>query len=71
MKRKGISVEEARQAIPDSVSKRSDLPFVMMKSGSSGHGFYLFIEHLAPQETSVAGEFSRYGLSTTATVPWF
>ncbi|RLJ19251.1 type I-F CRISPR-associated endoribonuclease Cas6/Csy4 [bacterium endosymbiont of Escarpia laminata] len=71
MKRKGITEEEARRAIPDSAAKQLKLPFVTIKSQSTGQGFRLFIDHKTIQSESIAGEFSCYGLSPTATVPWF
>jgi len=57
--------------IPDSVEKRLELPFLQLKSESTGQHFCLFIEHQAAQPNAVAGEFNSYGLSNKATVPWF
>jgi len=71
IKRKGISAEEARRAIPDSKAKQLKLPFVTVKSRSTGQDFRLFIDHQPPGKEPVKGQFSRYGLSPTATVPWF
>ncbi|WP_152482130.1 type I-F CRISPR-associated endoribonuclease Cas6/Csy4, partial [Dickeya sp. DW 0440] len=36
-----------------------------------GQPFLLFVEHGPLQDTPVAGVFSSYGLSATATIPWF
>lgn len=69
--RKGISVEEAKQAIPDSAAERLRLPYLVLSSQSTEQQFRLFIEHLPVQEQALAGTFSAYGLSPTATVPWF
>jgi len=71
MRRKGLSAEEARKAIPDDVAERLDLPFVTLTSRSTGQRFRLFIEHRPLQENPVPGSFSSYGLSRIATVPWF
>lgn len=71
IKRKGITEEEALRAIPDSSAKQLKLPFVTIKSQSTGQEFRLFIDHKAIQSEPIAGEFSSYGLSPTATVPWF
>lgn len=71
MKRKGISESQAREAIPDSAVQRLDLPFVTLTSSSTGQTFRLFIEHRPPEGSATPGEFSGYGLSPTATVPWF
>ena len=70
-RRKGISIEEARQMIPDNVAKHLSLPFVTIRSQSTGQIFRLFIEHDLPQLLPAPGEFNYYGLSSTATVPWF
>jgi CRISPR-associated endonuclease Csy4 len=71
MKRKGITEEEARRAIPDNAAKQLKLPFVTIKSRSTGQEFRLFIDHQPVQSELKEGEFSCYGLSPTATVPWF
>lgn len=69
--RKGISPEQAIKTIPDSIAKRLKLPYLVLTSQSTGQKFRLFIEHLPIQEQAIAGTFSAYGLSSTATVPWF
>jgi CRISPR-associated endonuclease Csy4 len=71
MLRKNISAETARQIIPDSAAKRLSLPYLVLTSRSTGQKFRLFIEHLPLQEQAVEGQFGTYGLSPTATVPWF
>jgi CRISPR-associated endonuclease Csy4 len=69
--RKGISAEQAKQAIPDSAAERLTLPYVILNSQTTGQQFRLFVEHLPLQEQPSPGPFSAYGLSSTATVPWF
>ncbi len=71
MKRKGETYEEATQAIPDSVERCPDLPFLTLRSLSTGQTFCLFIEQVVLQDQPVVGEFSCYGLSQRATVPCF
>ncbi|AMB84738.1 type I-F CRISPR-associated endoribonuclease Cas6/Csy4 [Pseudomonas agarici] len=71
IKRHGISEAQARERIPDSAAKRSQLPFANVRSKGSGQVFPLFIRHGPLLETSQAGTFSGYGLSSTATIPWF
>jgi CRISPR-associated endonuclease Csy4 len=71
IKRKGIDAEQARQAIPDSKAKSLSLPFVVLRSQSTGQQFRLFIEHRPLRAQALEGPFSAYGLSPTATVPWF
>lgn len=70
-KRKGFGEEEARQAIPDGIGKRLALPYVTLKSRSTGQTFRLFIDQ-ETAATQIPGEaFNHYGLSGTATLPWF
>lgn len=70
MRRHGLSEEEARARIPDNIGKTLKLPFVSVGSQSTGHRFQLFVEH-RPAPVEIIGTFNAYGLSTTATVPWF
>ncbi|MGB9098113.1 type I-F CRISPR-associated endoribonuclease Cas6/Csy4 [Erwinia sp.] len=70
--RKGwLSEEEAILRIPDAREKRSSLPFIRLRSSSSNQHFLLFIEQGKIVAQAVPGEFSVYGLSNLATVPWF
>lgn len=71
IKRKGITEEEALRAVPDSTVEHLNLPYVTIKSQSTGQAFRLFIGHQPVGNEPVNGEFSSYGLSPTATVPWF
>ncbi len=71
MARKGVDAGLARQAIPDSAAEKLRLPYLVLKSQSTGQQFRLFVEHLPVQDQPVGGPFSAYGLSPTATVPWF
>lgn len=71
MQRKGETAEQAAAAIPDTVERRPDLPFVQLRSSSTGQPFCLCVEHGYLQQMPVAGAFNAYGLGTWATVPWF
>lgn len=71
MTRKGMTTEQALQAIPDSTAEKLNLPYLVLTSQSTGQRFRLFVEHLAVQEQAVSGKFGAYGLSTAATIPWF
>lgn len=71
IKRKGIDPESAREAIPDQAAELLDLPFVTLKSRSSGQTFRLFIEHGPTSPEPTSGRFGQYGLGRGATVPWF
>lgn len=70
-KRKGISEDEARMQYQAVKPEKLRLPFVTLNSQSSGQRFSLFIQQTKSQESLQAGDFNRYGLSQTATVPWF
>lgn len=69
--RKSINAEDAQAVIPDSAAKMLDLPYVEVVSHTTGQRFRLFIEHLELKPTGMVGTFGTYGLSTSATVPWF
>ncbi len=71
MQRKGETAEQAASAIPDSMERDPDLPFVQLRSNSTGHLFCLFVEHGPLRPQAIPGEFNSYGLGQEATVPWF
>ena len=71
MKRHGVSAEEAERRFSESVEQRVRLPYLQVRSRSTDRHFRLFIEHSEPGTQAVLGEFNSYGLSRTATVPWF
>ena len=66
-----LDESEAQKHIPDSQQRRLDLPYAQLRSLSNGNMMRVYIEHSKPVRQSVAGSFSAYGLSSTATVPWF
>lgn len=71
MHRKGETAEQARTAIPATVERTPDLPYLHVRSRSTAQPFCLFIT-LGPLRVSgVSGDFNRYGLGGTATIPWF
>lgn len=71
MRRHGLTPEQAHERIPDSAAEMLDLPFLTMRSQSTGQTFRLFMRLGPPQASPVPGEFGAYGLSPQATVPWF
>lgn len=71
MNRKGIDHAAAMSAIPDSAEERLMLPYVTLTSASTRQNFRLFIEHAPLQGAAREGTFTHYGLSPTATIPWF
>lgn len=71
MRRHGLDAREAYRRIPDEAAELANLPYVQLRSTSTGQSFRLFIDHQTPQSHAVVGDFNTYGLSQTATVPWF
>ena len=71
MKRKGETAEQAQEAIPHSVERTPNLPYLHVRSRSTAQPFCLFIALGPPLPTAVPGHFNRYGLGGPATVPWF
>lgn len=64
------SPESVQQRVPDSIEQRLELPFIRLKSLSTGQDYPLFIQQ-QPASDKQAGLFNTYGLSQTATLPLF
>ena len=71
IKRHGIDEAEARKRIPESAAEMLTLPFLQLRSASTGQNFRLFLRLGPAQATAESGSFNTYGLSTTASIPWF
>jgi CRISPR-associated endonuclease Csy4 len=71
MRRKGETAEQAKAAIPASMERRPNLPYIHLHSRSTKQPFCLFITLGPSLQTASPGTFNSYGLSNTATVPWF
>lgn len=71
MKRHGMDAETAFKQIPDNAVETLELPYVQMKSLSSGKQFRLFFRYGEVEDSARSGSFSAYGLSREASVPWF
>ncbi len=71
MRRHGIDAAEALARIPDAAAERLDLPYVQLRSHSTEQSFRLYIRHGPLLGRPVSGTFGVYGLSPTATIPWF
>lgn len=71
VKKGWLTEEQAREQILDANEQRTSLPFISLKSLSTGQMFPLFIRQGKAQPHPQTGTFSSYGLSSTATVPWF
>jgi CRISPR-associated endonuclease Csy4 len=66
-----LNEEEAAIKVATSTEEPLSLPFVRLKSSSTGQQFRLFIEQGKLVDKAQPGLFSDYGLSVRATVPWF
>lgn len=71
MKRKGETAEQAQKAIPDTVERQPDLPYVHLHSLSTGQKYCLSIALSPLEDTETRGSFNYYGLGRDATIPWF
>lgn len=71
MKRKSETAAQAAAAIPDNVERRPDLPFVYLRSHSTGQPFCLFVSLGPLLDRPVPGGFNTYGIGEGATIPWF
>jgi CRISPR-associated endonuclease Csy4 len=71
VKKGWLTEEEAAERALERKNQYLTLPYIQLTSNSSKHKFRLFIEHGELIDTPQAGEFSSYGLSTSATIPWF
>lgn len=71
MRRKGETAEQAACAIPAAIERHPTLPFTRLHSHSTGQTYSIFIALGPLQPEPRAGNFSRLGLSPTATIPWF
>lgn len=69
-KRKGISFEDAMKYYETMEEETSDLPFIVLNSLSSAQKLKLFIQKEMKNVDS-NGSFNTFGLSKSATVPWF
>jgi CRISPR-associated endonuclease Csy4 len=71
MRRHQLTAEQALERVPDGAAETLKLPFLTLASASTGQRFKLFLRLGPPSPAAQAGEFNSYGLSSTATLPWF
>ncbi len=70
MRRHGLTALEAAERVPQSAAETLQLPRLHLRSSSTGQHYPLFLR-LEEAECVVPGPFNAFGLSATATVPWF
>lgn len=66
-----LTEEEAVRRVANGSEKKLSLPYLSIKSLSTGQKFRLFIEHGPVVASPSLGTFNAYGLSSNATIPWF
>lgn len=71
MRRHGLTEEQAQERVPDSAAELLNLPFVVFTSASTGQTFRLYLRLGPAVGNAQAGTFNAYGLSASATTPWF
>lgn len=71
IKRGSISPDEIKKYRALMFSRGLDNPYLELESGSTGRKHRRYIQFGEIMEKPVVGEFDTFGLSKTATVPWF
>ena len=71
MRRHQLTAEQALERVPDHCGEVLKLPFLALSSASTGQRFNLFLRLGPAVPAAQGGEFNSYGLSATATTPWF
>lgn len=71
LKRNTIRPNEIEQYEEKMLSKGLKNPYVELDSSSNGNKYRRYFQFGALGDTNVAGVFDQFGLSKTATIPWF
>ena len=71
IKRGSISLEEIKGYKAKMFQQGIDNPYLELESTSNGQKHRRYISFGEPGDTPCSGEFDSFGLSKTATVPWF
>lgn len=71
IKRSTINATEANQYKAKMFSQGLDNPYLELESSSNGHKHRRYIQFGKLLDDAVLGEFDQFGLSKTATIPWF
>lgn len=71
IKKGWLTTEEAERKKSECNEQHLKMPFVQLKSHSSGQSFRLYIQQGKLLESPQADKFSDYGFSGDATIPWF
>ena len=71
IKRGSIAEDETHRYKSKMISQCLFKPYIELTSGSTGHRHRRYIAFGPLQDKPVEGKFDQFGLSSTATVPWF
>jgi len=71
IKRGSISDEEIKNYKAKMFSKGLDNPYLELESSSNGHKHRRYLRFGTQQAQPVKGKFDKFGLSSSATIPWF
>lgn len=71
IKRGHITPEDAKEYKAKMFAQGLDNPYLELRSSSSGQNYRLFIAFGNLTDTPSIGEFNKFGLSKSATIPWF
>jgi CRISPR-associated endonuclease Csy4 len=71
LRRHPDQVAEIEERFKGAHAQKIKAPLIRLYSSSTGETFPLLLELGPSSKDAVAGSFNSYGLSTTATVPWF
>ena len=71
IKRGSITQEETKAYKAKMFQQGMDNPYLELESGSNGHKHRRYLQFGGLSSQSVKGKFDQFGLSKSATVPWF
>lgn len=71
IKRGSISTEDVKKYRAKMFAQGLDNPYLELESASNGNKHRRYLEFGQLSDNAIVGEFDQFGLSKTATVPWF
>ena len=71
LKRGSITEDEAKSYKTKMLTRGLDNPYLELQSGSNGQRHRRYIEFGPLLDNPIEGSFDQFGLSKTATIPWF
>ncbi len=71
IKRGSISSDNIKQYKAKMLQQGLDNPYLELESTSNGHKHRRYLSFSKCTDSSVSGKFDHFGLSKTATIPWF